>query len=136
MSLGPDIAHCFMWSDSTTALAWIKSNDEWGTFVGTRVKEICRLTDEMTWQHVSGVHNPADLPSRGCSSSRLVQSRWWEGPGRLYDPPELWPTQEFAADDMTVRSELKRTALRNSASAISAIATRDSQNSSVVSVQQ
>ena len=75
-----NLTHCFMWSDSTTALAWIRSNDEWGTFVGNIVKEICRLTDPMAWRHVPGNCNPADLPSRGCSSSRLVQSEWWNGP--------------------------------------------------------
>ncbi|XP_035715302.1 uncharacterized protein LOC118438727 [Folsomia candida] len=34
----------FYWSDSSTALAWIKRNNEWGTFVGNRVKEICKLS--------------------------------------------------------------------------------------------
>ncbi|UYV65910.1 IPO5 [Cordylochernes scorpioides] len=33
------------WSDATTALAWIKHDDQWGTFVRNRIKEICRLGD-------------------------------------------------------------------------------------------
>jgi len=87
-SLDLNLTSCFLWSDSTTALAWIRSNDKWGTFVGNRVRGIYRLTDTMTWQHVPGIHNPADLPSRGCNSSQLLQSRWWEGPSWLFDSPD------------------------------------------------
>ncbi|UYV71441.1 hypothetical protein LAZ67_8003210 [Cordylochernes scorpioides] len=72
-----DIKNVF-WSDATTALAWIKRDDQWGTFVGNRVKEICRLSDPVNWRYVPSEFNPADLPSRGCSLSRLIQSRWYK----------------------------------------------------------
>ena len=71
---------CFYWSDLTTVLAWIKRNDECGTFVGNRVKEICSLSNSSDWRNVPGFLNPADLLLRGCLPSDLVQSRWWEGP--------------------------------------------------------
>jgi len=64
-SLSMPAMQSFLWSDSSSALSWIKQNDEWGTFVGNRVKEICSLTEPSDWRHVPGIHNPADLPSRG-----------------------------------------------------------------------
>lgn len=65
----------FMWTDSTVTLAWIRRNDEWGTFVGNRIKEILTLTTVQNWRHVPGVINPADLPSRGCSGKELLKSK-------------------------------------------------------------
>ncbi|XP_035712077.1 uncharacterized protein LOC118437265 [Folsomia candida] len=100
----------FYWSDSTTALAWIKRNDEWGTFVGNRVKETCSLSNSMEWNHVPGVLNPADLPSRGCSPSHLINSKWWEGPDWLKKPKSEWPSSKEEADDEEVRVEMKKVA--------------------------
>ena len=97
----------FLWSDSTTALAWIKGNDEWGTFVGNRVREICSLTDPNDWRHVPGANNPADLPSRGCTPAQLLESRWWEGPEWLYQSAEKWPSEVAIADEAVILSERK-----------------------------
>ncbi|GFU15203.1 uncharacterized protein TNCV_4559151 [Trichonephila clavipes] len=43
------------------------------------------------WCHVPGKINPTDLISRGCSSSYLVESHWWEGPLWLVESPDAWP---------------------------------------------
>jgi len=64
----------YCWSDSSTALAWIRRQEDWATFVGRRVEEICRLTNKFQWRHVPGLMNPADLPSRGCSTKELWES--------------------------------------------------------------
>ncbi|UYV64990.1 hypothetical protein LAZ67_3002675 [Cordylochernes scorpioides] len=69
-----------LWSDSTTALSWIKREIEWRVFVRNRVREIQATTNLNDWRFVPSQLNPADLLSRGCPPSQFVQSRWWEGP--------------------------------------------------------
>lgn len=82
-ALGQPEIQTIYWSDSTTALAWIKRNENWGTFVGNRVRDILKFSKQSEWRHVPGIQNPADLPSRGCSPRELLTSKWWEGPGWL-----------------------------------------------------
>ncbi|UYV60209.1 hypothetical protein LAZ67_1000406 [Cordylochernes scorpioides] len=105
-----DIKNVF-WSDATTALAWIKRDDQWGTFVGNRVKEICRLSDPVNWRYVPSECNPADLPSRGCSLSRLIQSRWWEGPSWLKLSEEFWPSRYKDLNEEEICAERKKIAV-------------------------
>lgn len=70
-----------MWSDSITALYWIKGVREWSQFVQNRVNEILRLTTRETWNHCPGVENPADLGSRGVTAVTIESSElWWQGP--------------------------------------------------------
>ncbi|XP_037029723.1 uncharacterized protein LOC119069705 [Bradysia coprophila] len=101
---------CYYWTDSTTALAWISRNDEWGTFVGNRVKEIIGLTNVQQWFHVPGIKNPADLPSRGCTPKELLEARWWEGPEWLKLPKNEWPNEQFETDEDKVNEERKKSA--------------------------
>ncbi|UYV65295.1 hypothetical protein LAZ67_3003849 [Cordylochernes scorpioides] len=105
-----DIKNVF-WSDATTALTWIKRDDQWGTFVGNRVKEICRLSDPGNWRYVPSECNPADLPSRGCSLSRLIQSRWWEGPSWLKLSEEFWPSRYKDLNEEEICAERKKIAV-------------------------
>ena len=42
----------YYWTDSSTVLAWIRRNDQWGTFVGNRIREICKFTESDQWHFV------------------------------------------------------------------------------------
>ncbi|UYV64832.1 hypothetical protein LAZ67_3002105 [Cordylochernes scorpioides] len=86
-------------------------DDQWGTFVGNRVKEICRLSDPGNWRYVPSECNPADLPSRGCSLSRLIQSTWWEGPSWLKLSEEYWPSRYKDLNEEEIYAERKKTAV-------------------------
>ncbi len=107
-ALGIKIDSFVFWCDSSTALAWIKRNGDWGVFVKNRVQEILELTQVKQWNHVPGVLNPADLPSRGCSPRVLLESKWWEGVDWLKGPKTGFPTSTEEVDETAVSVELKR----------------------------
>ncbi|XP_021959017.1 uncharacterized protein LOC110854896 [Folsomia candida] len=107
-ALSMEKVECHYWTDSTTVLAWIKRNENYGTFVGNRVREINKLTRPEQWRHVPGIMNPADLPSRGCSPSALLETKWWEGPRWLYEDEKKWPQQNLKYDEDEVAKELKK----------------------------
>ncbi|GFX61194.1 DUF5641 domain-containing protein [Trichonephila clavipes] len=95
------------WSDSTTALWWIKEKGSWSVFVEDRVKEIRQLTRGHLWKHVPGNLNIADLLSRSCSPRQMLISRWWEGPLWLRESPEYWPLGETHGESEEVELERK-----------------------------
>lgn len=109
IDLGYEDMPVIYWSDSTNALYWIKRNENWGVFVMNRVNEIRKLTEPDCWKHIPGVENPADLPSRGCSAEKLLQTKWWEGPRWLRMPEEEWPTSQALPNMDIVQAEKKKT---------------------------
>ncbi|XP_043488608.1 uncharacterized protein LOC122515358 [Polistes fuscatus] len=74
------------WSDSTIALAWIRSpSRNWTTFVANRVAEIQERIPNSKWGHVSSAENPADFISRGVTPTELLSlDLWWHGPGMVF----------------------------------------------------
>ncbi|GFT25692.1 uncharacterized protein TNCV_1965781 [Trichonephila clavipes] len=109
IDLGLENVPIYCWSNSVNALYWIKRKENWGTFVNNRVQEIRRLTNPEDWNHIPGILNPADLPSRGCGVVELIASLWWEGPSWLNKPREEWPLSEACPDRAIIDSERKRT---------------------------
>lgn len=85
----------YFWTDSTIALAWIKSLPcNLKTFVANRVAEIQTLTAVDEWHHVRSADNPADIISRGMMPSQLIESKmWWHGPEFLTKNYNNWPLE-------------------------------------------
>ncbi|GFQ89636.1 integrase catalytic domain-containing protein [Trichonephila clavata] len=74
------------YTDSTIVLSWIGSHaSRWKTFVANRVAKIQTLSSATQWHHISGSANPADLATRGVSSSTLLTSIWLCGPKFLHE---------------------------------------------------
>ncbi|GFY13307.1 DUF1758 domain-containing protein [Trichonephila clavipes] len=95
----------WMWTDSTIALAWIKTEPyKLKTFVSNRVAEIQALSKDYHWKHVSSKDNPADLISRGCNVDELLKNEMWLSDPDLrtdeYEDNQLFP-------DPSYRDELK-----------------------------
>ena len=84
----PNVTNVELFSDSTTVLAWIKSNPKkWSTFVGNRIGHIRDLCPRFRWSYIQSKENPSDLASRGCYPSQITSSNlWWHGPSFLMDP--------------------------------------------------
>ncbi|GFX92390.1 integrase catalytic domain-containing protein [Trichonephila clavipes] len=95
----------WMWTDSTIALAWIKTEPhKLKPFVSNRVAKIQALSKDYHWKHVSSKNNPADLISRGCNVDELLKNEmWFSGPDLQtdeYEDNQLFP-------DPSYRDELK-----------------------------
>ncbi|XP_071037961.1 uncharacterized protein [Parasteatoda tepidariorum] len=109
-SLTLEINETYYWTDSTTALFWIKKKDlPWGTFVCNRVKKIRECSDPKNWRHVPGISNPADLPSRGCTVSKLLETKWWEGPLWLSKSKKQWPYSNPIENEEEIYLEQRKT---------------------------
>ncbi|UYV76477.1 hypothetical protein LAZ67_14000520 [Cordylochernes scorpioides] len=101
----------YLWTDSSTALSWIRKNCNWNIFVKNRVDEIQKTTKVSNWRFVPGFKNPADLPSRGSKIGQFLRSKWWEGPDWLRLSREFWPSEEPIIDETEVLKEQRKTTL-------------------------
>lgn len=86
-------AECFMWTDSTVVLHWLKKTpSDLKTFVGNRVAKIQTASQPRWWSHVVSEDNPADMLSRGSSVEELlVSQKWLKGPKWLSVAQNSWP---------------------------------------------
>ncbi|KAK9736298.1 hypothetical protein QE152_g12616 [Popillia japonica] len=108
-----EIHECFFWCDSTIVLSWLQTNPlNLKPFVANRVVEIQDLTRKSKWLHVGTRDNPADLISRGVSSSKL-HGKWWSGPDWLSMPNDEWVLSPYH-ETMLEIPEMKTTFIATS----------------------
>ena len=83
----------FYFSDSKTALCWIKNREgRFKQFVEKRATTIRETTDPSRWDHVKGIENPADITTRAINPLELKESRkWFKGPEWLCKHINEWP---------------------------------------------
>ena len=79
-ALAVSVNQVFMWTESTTVLQWINSNEKQPIFGANRVCEILEYTSVDQWNHVATKDNPADAGTRGMSAEILQLSSWVKGP--------------------------------------------------------
>ena len=93
--LDVSLSSIYAWTDSTIVLNWLDGSPKrFKTYVGNRISTILDLIPPDTWNHVSGLENPADCASRGLYPTELLDHPlWWNGPDWLKLSPDNWPKQ-------------------------------------------
>lgn len=87
-----DLQEIFGWTDSSIVLAWIRTPPHTlQAFEANRVSQIQNSSVSVTWRHISGLLNPADIASRGCLASVLISHSLWWSPPWLAQPESSWP---------------------------------------------
>lgn len=90
-----DFARRTYWSDSRTALHWIRDEPRtYKTFVAHRLAEIEDLTKKDEWRWVPTAVNVADDSTRATPADMSPQHRWFTGPEFLRSDPEEWPRED------------------------------------------
>ena len=91
------IDEIYCWTDSKVALHWIYGKEKmWKPWVENRVVGIRKIVAREQWHHVSGILNPADIPTRKIENLRDVfhGGVWFKGPEFLLNK-SFCPKQSF-----------------------------------------
>ena len=74
-----------LYTDSTVALAWAKSDaGRWTTFVCNRVAQVQELILPRNLFYIPGSENPADLATRYSFKGLSEMDEWWTGPAWIH----------------------------------------------------
>ncbi|XP_063979901.1 uncharacterized protein LOC135163924 [Diachasmimorpha longicaudata] len=89
----------FLRTDSSVALAWVKSHpSRCKEHVLHCVVKIQEAIPNGAWLHISGTDNPADYALRGLSPEHLHHHPlWWNGPRWIVLPPHHWPVSSVGS---------------------------------------
>ncbi|XP_073995704.1 uncharacterized protein [Rhodnius prolixus] len=90
------ITSVHLWTDSQIVLHWVQLPPyKFKVYVSNRVSQIQDWVPTATWHYVPTNDNPADIASRGCNASTLLNhTLWWHGPSWLSTPssrPNIGP---------------------------------------------
>ncbi|XP_036217946.2 uncharacterized protein [Bactrocera oleae] len=91
-----DITDCILWSDSKTAIKWIRSvHRRYKPFVQHRIAEILATTNVSNWRWLPTKLNVADEATRinDCINFSPV-TRWSRGPPFLQQDEQFWPSED------------------------------------------
>ncbi|XP_044312751.1 uncharacterized protein LOC123037192 [Drosophila rhopaloa] len=99
----------FFWTDSRIVLQWLTMHSSrLNCFVANRISEMQSTTSNITWRHVPGKDNPADIVSRGCAASELMETIWFRGPSFLRQDSSGWPQPVPNSQDTNEELELRK----------------------------
>ena len=96
------------WVDSEIVLGYVKNESKrFHVFVANRISIIRRHTLPEQWRHVSGLDNPSDIISRGCTPDELCSNGWFTGPDFLRKHRSEWDIRDtdvsISEDDPEVK---------------------------------
>ncbi|XP_065092105.1 uncharacterized protein LOC135712935 [Ochlerotatus camptorhynchus] len=96
-----EIKQQFFWTDSSTVLSWIRSDQrKYKEFVGLRIGEILTRTNLSEWHWVPTRMNVADQLTKWTKDPEISStSSWFTGPEFLYLPEADWPKQKLPGPD-------------------------------------
>ena len=81
-----------LWSDSQIVLYWLATDKPQKRFIRNRISEIREKTAQYNLKYCPTVHNPADLLTRGLTSTQFKDcTLWHSGPGWIVDKTK-WPS--------------------------------------------
>ncbi|XP_060603719.1 uncharacterized protein LOC132756616 [Ruditapes philippinarum] len=97
------------YSDSRVVLGYIcNTTRRFYNYVSNRIQKILQLSEAKQWNYINTKSNPADIGSRGCSSTDQLRT-WLQGPEMLYKR-NVEKIEEFSMiapnEDKDVRAEL------------------------------
>ncbi|XP_058817455.1 uncharacterized protein LOC131680761 [Topomyia yanbarensis] len=89
----------FLWTDSSTVLSWIRSEqNNYKQFTAFRIGEIVELTSVSDWRWVKTKFNIADVLTKwGKGPPLQSEGPWFQGSELMYQLEQDWPRQVLPA---------------------------------------
>ena len=111
-SLNIPLSRKMCWSDSAIVLHWLKKEPpQLQPFVANRISEIQQMSHDISWRHIPGAQNPADLISRGLTPGEIIKNQlWWHGSEFLVTVEASWPDSivQFDPETPDFKNEFKK----------------------------